>query len=96
MAESDPNKKRRRVTVEIDDKSFTDLRRLLFAHGIKIGEFFNCIVQKASTNEEVILKMIKDTIDHKHDKINIGQLAKGVDARTLYQMIEEQNKKKSK
>lgn len=87
-------KKKRKISVEVDDKTFTSLRKILFANGVKVSEFFNCIIEKACTNEEIILKLIYDTIKNKEEKISTGQLAKGVDAKTLYQMIEAQNNKK--
>ena len=93
-ADNVTNKKKRKISVEVDDKTFIELRKILFANGVKVSEFFNCIVEKACTNEEVILKLIYDTVKNKEEKVSTGQLAKGVDAKTLYQMIEAQNNKK--
>ena len=90
----DDKKKKRKISVEVDDKTFLALKKILFANGIKVGEFFNCIVEKACTNDDVILKLIHDTIKNREEKINAGHITKGIDARTLYQLIEAQNNKK--
>lgn len=91
-----PQAKKRRVAVDIEDKTFTALRKLLFAHGVKIGEFFNCIAEKACTNEEIVLKLIEDTVLHKQEKVDGGEMVRGVDAKLLYQMIEKENNRKMK
>jgi hypothetical protein len=91
-----PDIKKKRVAVDIDDETFIALRKLLFAHGIKIGEFFNCIAEKACTNQDIILTLINDTVEFKQEKIASGKLTKGVDAKTLYKLIEDLNSKKAK
>jgi len=82
---------KKRVGMEFEEKTLLEVRRILFTHGLSVNEFFACVAEKACTNDETIMKLIKEAQEARKEKLLNGKDSRKLDIEALYRLIEEQN-----